>query len=185
VGKNGLSPLVTRTDEDDEEAKAHLLSLKSQFIPPPVGGEADTPPTAEALRSVLVPVLSRIGETLDTTNKLHAKSQLDREERENNKKNRTKDFHSSFMKMMLMAGSANWEVSADELTELALAFFNAKTAGLADQTLLRHFQESNIEDAGFAEGLTRSLYEADWLWANNTDPKNAPPPTTPTKTAAT
>jgi hypothetical protein len=34
-------------------------------------------------------------------------------------------------------------------------------------------QESNIEDAGFAEGLTCSLYKADWLWANNTDPKNA------------
>jgi hypothetical protein len=137
VGKNRLSPLVTNLDEDDEEAKAHLLSLKSQFILPPVGGEANTPPTAEAL-SVLVPVLSRIGETLDTTNKLHAKSQLDREERENNKKNRTKDFHSSFMKMMLMAGSANWEVSADELTELAVSFFNANTAGLVDHSREQH-----------------------------------------------
>jgi hypothetical protein len=35
------------------------------------------------------------------------------------------------------------------------------------------FQVNNIEDAGFAEGLTRSLYEADWLWSNNTNPKNA------------
>jgi hypothetical protein len=44
---------------------------------------------------------------------------------------------------------------------------------LADQTLLRHFQTHNIQDAGFAEGLTHSIYEKDWLWSNNTNPKNA------------
>jgi hypothetical protein len=56
-----------------------------------------------------VPVLSRIGETLDITNRLHAVSQSDREERETNKKNRTKDFHPSFINMMLNAGSEDWE----------------------------------------------------------------------------
>jgi hypothetical protein len=35
------------------------------------------------------------------------------------------------------------------------------------------FQVNNIEDAGFAERLTHSLYEADWLWPSNTNPKNA------------
>ena len=172
VGKDKVESLACQWDEEDEETNSYLAALRANNILPPSEGMGSTPPTAEAL-SVLVPVLSRIGETLDTTNKLHAKTHLDREERESSKKNRTKDFHPSFINMMLNASSENWEVAAESLTDFALSFFNSKTAGLADQTLLRLFQVNNMEDAGFAEGLTRSLYEADWLWPNNTNPKNA------------
>jgi hypothetical protein len=128
VGKDKVESLACQLEEEDEETNSYLTAIRVNNILPPSEGGGSTPPTAEAL-SVLVHVLSRIEETLDTTNKLHAKSHLDREERESNKKNRTRDFHPSFMNMDVECllgelGSRSWKL--DGFCSLLFQFQNCR-----------------------------------------------------------
>jgi hypothetical protein len=172
VGKGEIDGLEVKIDEEDDELKAYLLEVTSKHILPPTGTQGNTPPD-QAL-NVLIPVLSKMNENLELHAEIQAKGQRDRELREEKKKDRTKDFHESFIHiMMLMASSPDGEMAAEELTPFAMKFFNSKTVGFADQTLLNHFQSNGIEDAGFAEGVTNALYNGQFIWHNSTNPKNA------------
>ena len=149
---------------EDEESISYLKRLSKTYIIPPLGSNS-SPKTPNSL---LVSTLSRIGDNLDFAVKLKAKDHI----REEGKKDRLKDAHPSFVRMLLNFGSIDGVFPLEEIPATAKQFFNSKSVGLADQTLNEYFRDDGIHDCGFSEGLTTSLYHFNLLWENSIHPKN-------------
>ena len=74
-----------------------------------------------------------------------------------------------------MAGSKDGETPLPNIVPSATRLFNCKTVGLADEELNAQFQALEIYDAGFAQGLTQSLWHGALLWHNDIVPRNLSP----------
>ena len=170
AGKGKFDGVSLNSDESDEEMKAYLRILtKAHLVPPPSSDSNPRSPQRDATpNTMLVKVLSRIGENLEESLDYKKKDH----EREEAKKERINKAHDSFRHMLRMAGSTDGELPADDITPDAKKFFNAETRGLADQTLNQFFDEDKLTNVGFASGLTDNLYNFNLLWNNNVYPGN-------------
>ena len=156
-------------EESSEEAKILQRALKGE------GASWDSfgikLGEGDAAMRMSAAMMARLNESLVTQNKLKAIEIKAATKKEKEKKDRTLDFHESTVWMLLCAGAPR-SMALSKIPNSALRFFNAKSAGKADQELMSQFEEMGLGLVGFAPGLIQSLYNGDLLWHNSVDPKN-------------
>jgi hypothetical protein len=88
------------------------------------------------------------------------------------KKDRTKNIHTSFIKMI---GSASAKRSTDEsevISGTCSRFLNSDNVGMAQYELVHQFKKLRFPDIGYAQGLVQALFISNFLYANSSTPIN-------------
>jgi hypothetical protein len=174
-----IPPLEMELAIGDAEAMEHKARCHARAILPPLGGgDLDLSAGAGATDKDLSLVrqmgaaLANLNETL-RSQQVSTKKQIElSEDKTLEKKDRTKKFHPSIVRMLKMAASDDGETMADEIAISASLFFNCSTIGAAEQELQTQLETMGLGWAGFASGLTTSMYMAHIFWANLIEPKN-------------
>jgi hypothetical protein len=73
---------------------------------------------------------------------------------------------------VLNAALTDSNFPAEEIPPSYLRIINSDTAGMADRELQTQMSELGHSNAGFAHGLTASLYMGDIMWNNQSSPIN-------------
>jgi hypothetical protein len=76
---------------------------------------------------------------------------------------------------VLNAASTDSDTPTEDIPVSYLLIININTTGMADRELQNQMSELGYPDAGFAHGLTASLYLGDIIWNHRTTPSNLSP----------
>jgi hypothetical protein len=177
--KKLIPPLEMELAIGDAEAMEHKTRCHARAILPPLGGGGSDFSTGEGAPDKDISLVRQMGAALANLNEtLKSQQELTRkqielsEDKSLEKKDRTKKFHPSIVRMLKMAASDDRETMAHEIANSASSFFNCSTIGAAEQELQSQLETMGLGWAGFASGLTTNMYMAHIFWANLIDPKN-------------
>ena len=96
---------------------------------------------------------------MKTGNKVSAEQILLMKEKHDKKTNRVTKLHNNFTKMICFAAASDNSTVDNELPESAKSFFNAESAGKAEQELINQFAKLKMKRVAFASGTAKSLYK--------------------------
>ena len=116
--------------------------------------------------------MARQTEEAETANNLRRKEIERLEEKEEQKKDKNKDLHSSVRNMITLASAKDGDESPDKLIPSCKEFFNCKNASSAEQELAQQFKDLGLEDVGFAQGTSQALYHGLFFYYQGSTPSN-------------
>jgi hypothetical protein len=154
---------------DDDELSEWSTRLHCEHILPSLSAAAAVPASTEDTANLLCSIAAGMScstEEAENQNKIQ-REQLDFiKEKEVKKKNKAEKWHPTSRRLVLNAASTNSDSPAENIPVSYLTVINSDTAGMADKELQSQMARHGHSDAGFAHGLTASLYAGDIKWNN-------------------
>lgn len=175
--KAGLIP-ETRyaVNPDDIEVEAFGIERNAQCI---TANQTTVTGTGEVVMLDGATVISQLtnaltiqNEHLGDANIINRKNQTLAEQREDQKKDRTKKLHSSIKTMLQRAAATDPHDEDSEIAPSCLRFLNSENTGMAQFELSHQFSALKIDDVGFAAGTVQALYVGEFRYADSSTPSN-------------
>jgi hypothetical protein len=119
-----------------------------------------------------IQVMAKMSDVMKTGNELSAEKILLMKEKHEKKTNRVAKLHENCIKTLLFAAASDDSTVETELADSANAFFNAESAGKAEQELSNQFSKLKVKKVAFSSGTSKSLYEGQLFWDTDISPMN-------------